>query len=107
MDEINATNTINVNKILNDKMEGYNCNLNDFVAPSELTVTITLSEYRELLSAKATKDNKIDEIRMKNFDLTAERDRLQQENSDLKAKLYESLEAGLCKNPEEKEEEEC
>ena len=35
------------------KVEGYNISENDFAVPRELTVTITLAEYRKLLLCEA------------------------------------------------------
>ena len=47
-------NTTTMNSVLEEKMDAYSKNLDNFTAPQELTVTITLNEYRHLVSAVAT-----------------------------------------------------
>ena len=48
--------------VLDKKLEGYGSEgrLNNFVSSQELTVTITLAEYRELVGSQATKKADID-----------------------------------------------
>lgn len=48
-------NTNNTNIVLEKKLDEYGTNFKDFVAPHELTVTITLSEYRDLVGKNAKK----------------------------------------------------
>ena len=40
-------NTVIKDVVLDKKFDGYGTNYNNFVAQSEITVTITLNEYRE------------------------------------------------------------
>ena len=46
--------------LLSKKLDSYNSNENDFIASGEITVTITLAEYRELVESKARKNYEID-----------------------------------------------
>ena len=74
--------------ILVDRKNGYNTEIkNDFTLPGELMVTITLSEYRELVRCKATRDaaiEKEDNDRVKRY---VENKNLKKENEKLKEKL--------------------
>lgn len=67
----------------------YNTNKNDFVAECEITVTITLSEYRELVTVKATNDRMIAEANSDKYERDSENNKLKKENSELKGKLYD------------------
>lgn len=60
--------TANDTQVLDKKLHDYG-NHNDFVAPRELTVTITLSEYRSLVIAKGANDKTIEDLRNKNYEL--------------------------------------
>ena len=60
--------TVNDTQILDKKLRDYG-NHNDFVAPRELTVTITLNEYRSLMMAKGVNDKTIENLRNKNYEL--------------------------------------
>ena len=60
--------TANDAQVLDKKLRDYG-NHNDFVAPRELTVTITLSEYRNLVLAKGMNDKIIENLRNKNYEL--------------------------------------
>ena len=57
------------------EMGNYGDDPNNYVAPDEITVRITLAEYRELVSVKAIKDKLVK--------------KLTEENATLKAELYE------------------
>lgn len=84
MESINVTETI-----LDKKLEGYGFEQKNFKASSELTVEITLSEYRELVGKDATAKYRVDEA---NNDKYARENRisaLEKENANLKAELYE------------------
>lgn len=71
--------------------DGYNDTISkhDFVADCELTVTITLAEYRELVETKATCDRKIKEADDKRIEHYSKANALEKENSDLKKELYD------------------
>lgn len=50
-------------QVLAKKMVKWDSPEDNFVATGEITVTITLSEYRNLIKEKATKDAEIQELR--------------------------------------------
>ncbi len=82
--------SINVTKFENDpvqekKLDNYGWEKNDFLAGQELTVTITLGEYRELVASKATADQAIRTSSDKTA--KAEAERLKAENYDLQNKV--------------------
>lgn len=91
--------SINVSKFENDpvqdkKLDSYGWEKHDFLAGQELTVTITLGEYRELVSSKATAEQAIrassDKTAKAEAELKearAEAERLKAENYDLQNKL--------------------
>lgn len=92
-----------INAILQSKMEerySYS-NEENLLAPSELTVTITLYEYRKLISSNATKEQAISEAREARYKAERERDNLKNEVTKLKTELYD-----LTKNKETEEREE-
>lgn len=60
--------TSNDTQILDRKLRDYG-NQDDFVAPRELTVTITLNEYRHLVMVKGVYEKTIEYLRNKNYDL--------------------------------------
>ena len=60
-----------------DKKKGYDYDGDDFAAPTELTVTITLHEYRNLVASNAR-------IREENSKLTIENNKLKKECAQLK-----------------------
>ena len=108
------TNRVEADLVLDRKMDAGRYgggDLHNYVGPNELTVTITLSEYRELVSGIATKDKDISianddkykreqEIR----EVKAANDTLKAENYDLKViiddlrKQIEELEKKLKTN---------
>ncbi len=75
-----SENIKNVDIILDKKIENYDYRAHNFIATGEITVTITLSEYRELVKSAATAETRIEKIRNKNNDLV-------QENTSLKNSL--------------------
>lgn len=50
-------------QVLAKKMSKWDSPEDNFVATGEITVTITLSEYRDLIKEKATKGTEIQELR--------------------------------------------
>ena len=76
--------------VLKEKMDKYNSNLNDYVAPSELTVTITLSEYRELVGKAAVLNASIEKEKSARYEAEKTATALKEENARLKAELYEA-----------------
>ena len=57
MDSVSITD-----KVLEKKLDTYGNNNENFVAPAELTVTITLGEYRDLVGKVATRQAAIDKL---------------------------------------------
>lgn len=86
-------NTSITNTVLKEKLGGYSKDLNNFAAPQELTVTITLNEYRHLVSAVATAKADIDKANQDKFTRDQENRKLNEEVTNLKTKLYEMQKA--------------
>ena len=78
-----------MNNDLQEKKLDYSFKNENFAIDGELTVTITLSEYRELVSIKATKEVAIKEAEQNRWKRDEENARLSKENASLKAELYE------------------
>ena len=79
----------NVDVILNKKTESYGFEKNDFVAPSEITVTITLGEYRSLITKAATADEAIRKAEADKYSRDADNKRLKEMVEALRAELYD------------------
>ena len=84
--------TANDTQVLDKKLRDYG-NHQDFVAPRELTVTITLSEYRSLVMAKGMNDKTIENLRNKNYEL-------EQKVQTLIHKLYKDADS-ITEHPQE------
>lgn len=69
--------------------DDYSRNLDNFTAPQELTVTITLNEYRKLVSANATASSDIEKANKDKYTREMENKNLKEEVAALKAKIYE------------------
>lgn len=83
-------NTTNINAVLEQKLDNAKYSgLENFTAPHELTVTITLNEYRDLVSKVATTQSRIDEANKNKWERDTENKKLREEVAELKAKLYE------------------
>lgn len=61
----------------------------DFLSRGELTVTITLGEYRELIANVATAKERIAKADEDKYSRNTENEALRKENAELKAELYE------------------
>lgn len=96
-----AENTIDY--MLQKKTEPYSSNLHDFVADGEITVTITLSEYRDLVSFKANGDSKINELRSCLFKSEQNVRELEEKVKTLQSQIFEKT---LKNRMTEKESEE-
>jgi peptidoglycan hydrolase CwlO-like protein len=85
------TSEVNVNVVLDKKMGGYGVDsrLQNFIAPQEITITITLSEYRELVSKVATRDADISRAESDKYERCKKIEALEKEVRELKAKIYE------------------
>lgn len=86
-------NTVIKDVLLDKKLDRYGFENNDFLASGELTVTITLSEYRKLVKDCATAQARIDKAESDRYERNAENEKLKAENSKLKAELYEMTKA--------------
>lgn len=86
-------NTVIKDVLLDKKLDRYGFDNNDFLAAGELTVTVTLSEYRKLVKDVATAQARIDKAEADRYDRLRENERLTEENSKLKAELYKMQKA--------------
>ena len=86
-------NTVIKDVLLDKKLDRYGFDNNDFLASGELTVTITLSEYRKLVKDVATAQARIDKAEADRYERNSENTRLIEENNKLKAELYEMQKA--------------
>ena len=79
-------NTSAVNVVLEKKIDSwYSGDMNNFVAPQEITVTITLKEYRELVEKNAVCQDAIDKANRDKYERDNENRALRDEVSKLKA----------------------
>lgn len=75
--------------VLDRKLKEYCANDDNFIAAQEITVTITLKEYRELVSISATAKADIDKANNDKFAREQTIKKLTEEVSNLKAENYE------------------
>lgn len=71
------------------KVTEYSDEKNNYIGEGEITVTITLSEYRELVSIKAVNDKLVNDANKDKYSRESENQRLKKENDELKSELYE------------------
>lgn len=83
------SNQTMIDVVLDKKLSEYNSNKDNFAAADELTVRITLNEYRELVSGVATKKSDIDAANKDKYTRENEIKTLTEENKQLKAENYE------------------
>lgn len=83
-ESVNVTSTI-----LDKKMEHYRWDARDYVAESEITITITLAEYRALVTSEATKHYDIAKANEDKYKRESENKMLKEECESLRARLYE------------------
>jgi len=62
---------------------------NDFAIPGEITVTITLNEYRTPVSANAISEKRISDLNSARYDAQAEANSLKQEREKLVKEIAE------------------
>lgn len=72
----------------------------NFVANQELTITITLNEYRDLVSKGAVSQSKIDKSQSEKYEAQRENEELKKELCLLKEELYD-----LTKNKSEEDKD--
>lgn len=75
--------------IMEKKIGDCGKNLHDFVGAQELTVTITLTEYRDLLTKVATRQEAIDKANADKYTREQEIKAQKDANEKLKAENYE------------------
>lgn len=78
----------------------YSNNEDNFVARQELTVNITLNEYRKLLKENARADKRIEDEASAKWDAVRKAEDLEKEIEELRKKIY------FLQNPEDVEEQE-
>ena len=96
--------------VLDKKLEGYSFEPKNFVAGSEITVTITLAEYRNLVANDATSLERIKKADADKYAREGENKLLKEENDRLKAELYElqkKLELKPCSEKEDTDDDEA
>lgn len=76
---------------MSKKLDSWGSNLNDFKAEKELTVEITLNEYRELIKSKATKETDIEKANKDKYTREEENKKLKKQNKELESKLFEYI----------------
>lgn len=92
------------NNILNKKIDSYDYEKDDFKAPGEITVEITLNEYRHLVKEYATKRYDIERTEKDKYTREDENKKLKERVKDLENKIYKyTCKFGIL--PEEVEEE--
>ncbi len=81
--------SVNVtNAVLDKKMDRYGFEEKNFVAESEITVTITLDEYRDLVRKCARSDYEIEKANKDKYERDSENKRLKEEVEALRVKIY-------------------
>lgn len=81
--------SVNVtNAILDKKMDCYSWQVQDYVAEQELTVTITLAEYRRLITELATKEYDIGRASEYRYKYENETAALAKECEELRMRLH-------------------
>lgn len=89
-------NTVTTNVVLDKKLDGYSVNLDNFRSPNELMVTITLNEYRKLVSKIAISDSRIENAN----------NQLREVNSSLRKRIHalENIINASAENSSDKED---
>ena len=83
-------NTTVINAVLEKKLDSfYTSDMKNFVAPQEITVTITLKEYRDLVESHATREEAIRKAEDNKYERDQENSKLREEVAALKAEIYE------------------
>lgn len=78
-----------IETLTNKKLDSYSSKLNDFKAERELTVEITLNEYRSLIASDVTKETEINKANKDKYTRESENKQLKEKNKELEAKLFE------------------
>lgn len=75
--------------LLRKKLDSYSNELKDFQVENELTVEITLSEYRDLIKKESIADYRIREAEKDKYTREDENEKLKQKNEELEIQLFE------------------
>lgn len=92
------------------EIDSYGRDDKNFVAQGEITITITLKEYRELVATQANKDLLVSQAEEDKYTRNSENEKLRAENGKLKEELYElktqldEYKNSVKENDEEEEE---
>lgn len=78
-----------MSEILQKKLGNYNLKEDNFVAPGEITVTVTLNEYRALVTSNATRAQAIDKANEDKYARETEIKAVKEENARLKGENYD------------------
>jgi cell division protein FtsB len=76
-----------IDALIEKKIDNFCSESKDFVIPHELTVTITLKEYRDLVASKASHNNEVSEITLEKRKLEKELETYKTENDMLTKKI--------------------
>lgn len=79
------------NRVIKMKTDEYSSNKDNFEIDGELTVTITLNEYRNLVSVSATKDLLVKQAESDKYTREQENRALKEQNEKLKGENYDLL----------------
>lgn len=92
--------------VLDKKFDDYGYSKYNFVAPREITITITRDEYASLITTAATSEYAIKKAEEDKYARNQENEKLKKENERLMAEMYElkkqldELEEQIKKEPE-------
>ena len=78
-------------RVIKMKTDEYSSNKDNFEIDGELTVTITLNEYRNLVSVSATKDLLVKQAESHKYTREQENRALKEQNEKLKGENYDLL----------------
>lgn len=78
-------------RVIKMKTDEYSSNKDNFEIDGELTVTITLNEYRNLVSVCATKDLLVKQAESDKYTREQENRALKEQNEKLKGENYDLL----------------
>lgn len=78
-------------RVIKMKTDEYSSNKDNFEIDGELTVTITLNEYRSLVSVSATKDLLVKQAESDKYTREQENRALKEQNEKLKGENYDLL----------------
>ena len=75
---------------LKKEVSGYGDNADNYVIEKELTVNITLNEYRKLVRNNAVSEDRYNKLQDENWKIKKENEKLKEETEILKNELIEA-----------------